>query len=247
MRCTTTTKQLISYIDSVADPTVREHINGCVDCQRRARELTRSQQRFAAKLTGDDCPNTMNLGEYHLRIMDSADHEALRKHVQGCASCLSRLNQLAMQMDPSALVKRRSADRGRERTTGTTPFSSAIFYPVIRQTQMAQGLRGAATRSESSPAQSTLLDYTIDLGKISIRLARSAANSNLVDITGLMLGVQAPFSKVNLLVADSEHEIAFVPVNQLGGFSIEGVLSGEYDLELVVESDFSILLREFNI
>lgn len=237
MRCITTTEQLISYLDSTADPTVSEHIDSCMDCQRRARELARSQQRFAAKMAGTDCPNTMNLGEYHLRMMSNSERESIRQHIRDCASCLARLNQVAAQTELPAMAKRAALSQGK------TAFNSAIFYPVIPQAQMAQGLRG----STADTATNSSMDYTIDLGKISIRLARSTANTNLIDITGLMLGVQAPFNKVNLLVADSEQEVASVAVNRLGGFSIEGVLSGAYDLQLVAESDFSVLLREFNI
>lgn len=238
MRCPTTTEQLVAYLDDTADPSVIEHISSCQECQRRANQLANAQQRFSAKLAGNDCPSTMDLGEYHLRMNSQTDRGTMRQHVRRCPNCLERLNQLAAQVDLPASPNRK-------------PFTSAICYPAIAQTaqmaQMAQSLRGSSVGSSARSTDTPAMDYMIDLGKISIRLARSTANNNLVDITGLMLGVQAPFNKVNLLVADTEQEVASVAVNRLGGFTIEGVLSGEYDLQLVAESEFSVLLREFNI
>lgn len=249
MRCITTTEQLISYLDSVADPAVIEHIDGCVECQRRARQLARSQHRFAAKLAGNKCPSTMRLGEYHLRLLNRSELEPLREHIRGCATCLANLNELAAEVGPPVAMtrqKKRKAKRAGPESR-TTPFTSAIFYPKMQQAQMSQGLRGAAASSAGNLAASSSLDYMIDLGKISIRLVRSATNMNRIDITGLLLGVQAPFNKVTLLAADTDEEVASVPVNRLGGFTIEDVQSGAYDLELVAPNEFSVLLREFNI
>ena len=61
--------QIISYVEGEADNVTVAHIKKCSYCAERASQLTLFQNRLRARLYRSTCPSSMELGDFHLRLL----------------------------------------------------------------------------------------------------------------------------------------------------------------------------------
>lgn len=238
MQCKLTTQQLIAYLDGDADSSVNEHVDRCQTCQRKARELANAQQRFVAKLKGNQCPSTMHLGEYHLRHSAERDRQRIREHIRGCSSCLNKLNGMADEIGHASGYHAQTPSHIDKASFGKTRYnlSHKVLYPQPGSTGMAQGIRGAASEST--------MNYSFGAGTVSLRLHK---DNDGTTVTGLIMGLEPTFNRVRLLTADNSRAVGETDINRLGGFTLSTQSGGDYEIALEAVDGVAIVLREVNL
>ena len=98
MQCITSPElddiQIISYVEGEADEATVAHIKKCPYCAERAREVTLLQQRMRARYYRSTCPSSMELGDYHLKLLPKPQELIVAQHVRECPHCRLDLAQL---------------------------------------------------------------------------------------------------------------------------------------------------------
>ncbi|MBI3243094.1 MAG: hypothetical protein HYZ49_12445 [Chloroflexi bacterium] len=132
-------RQLLTYVDGVAEHEVATHLERCLYCRDKARQLARLQDRLTARLYRFTCPSPIELGEYHLGLLASAKTMAVAQHLRECPHCARELVQLKnylSDLEPVAepgllgrvkvLVARLVGGEQRGRPSGEPAFAPAF-------------------------------------------------------------------------------------------------------------------------
>ena len=233
MSCILTIKELVAYLDGVADEQVVKHIHRCAHCQRKAGELERAQERFAAKLFGHSCPTAMELGEYHLRTLPVRQAQRIRSHLRQCRACYPKLNEL-----------QRFVGHDRIFTPSARPVRSTIIYPYMAAAKFAYSAN--ATVGVRGSAENEDFTYKIEESEINIQIQDSDHKLGHKTIWGLVVGLETDeILSAELKPLDSSQASTTQEV-EVGMFTIEDVLPGEYDL-LLNRAESAILLRDLKV
>ena len=87
-------RQLLAYADGEADPQVATHLAQCPYCREKARHLSHWQDQLTAKLYRMTCPSSIELGDYHLGLLPTAQAVSVAQHVSDCPHCKREVAQL---------------------------------------------------------------------------------------------------------------------------------------------------------
>ena len=87
-------RQLLLYLDGKGDQEVVSHLERCTYCLERANALADLQNRLTSRLYRTTCPSSMELGEYHLRMLPDPERLMIRHHIGECPHCTRELAQL---------------------------------------------------------------------------------------------------------------------------------------------------------
>lgn len=87
--------QIISYIEGEADNAIVAHIKECPYCVERASRLTLFQNRLRARLYRSTCPSSMELGDFHLGLLQAPQALVVAQHVRECPHCTREVAELA--------------------------------------------------------------------------------------------------------------------------------------------------------
>jgi hypothetical protein len=79
--------QIVAYVDGEADDSVAAHIEICSFCAERARQWRLLQNRLQRQLYRATCPTPVELGDYHLGLMESSRTLVVAQHVRECPLC----------------------------------------------------------------------------------------------------------------------------------------------------------------
>jgi len=79
--------QLLTYLDGEADQGTISHLEDCEYCREKANSLARLQDRLSSRLYRITCPSSLELGEYHLRILPPSQMLIVAQHVRECPHC----------------------------------------------------------------------------------------------------------------------------------------------------------------
>src|SRR5690348_13938710 len=125
--------QLWAYVDGESSPDVLAHLARCRHCLERAMRLARVSGRLKLRLYRLPCPTSIELGEYHLGVLDRGRAEEIARHLEDCPLCRaeiarlsSYLGQLAPEiegarMTPARVVIARSVAGAGARQPGFAP------------------------------------------------------------------------------------------------------------------------------
>jgi hypothetical protein len=86
--------QITSYVEGEADDVIMAHIKACPYCAERASQLTLFQNRLRARLYRSTCPSSMELGDFHLRLLPESQELVVAQHVRGCPHCRREVAEL---------------------------------------------------------------------------------------------------------------------------------------------------------
>jgi anti-sigma factor RsiW len=86
--------QLLAYQDGEADAEVVSHLEQCPHCRGRALRLARFQDRLIAQLYRVTCPDSLELGEYHLGLLSRERMADVAQHLADCPLCRDEVAQL---------------------------------------------------------------------------------------------------------------------------------------------------------
>lgn len=79
--------QIVSYMEGEADAVVVAHINECGFCRERAERWTLLQNGLKKQLYRVTCPTSMELGDYHLKLLPAPQALIVAQHVRECPLC----------------------------------------------------------------------------------------------------------------------------------------------------------------
>jgi hypothetical protein len=220
-------KDLLEYADGNGDPKVAHHLEQCPHCRERAADLARWQGRLAAHLYRFTCPTPLELGEYHMELLDRDQAADVAQHLGECPHCSREvaqlkgyLGELAPSLEPSPLEQIKERARvviarlvsGGE---GNGLFGGPALAPAHA------GLRG----QEAEPYL-----YEADDMQIAIQVRDDAEQPGRKAILGLAMGPEP--SGGLAFVWQAQRRVTVVPVDELGNFVIPDLDPGSYELIL---------------
>ena len=221
-------KQLLAYLDHEADQETMHHLEQCVYCLERANALARFHDHLTDKLYRVRCPSSLELGEYHLRILSASQMMLISRHLRNCPHCTREINQLE------------------EFLSDLAPTSEGN---LIEQTKLliahlisGQGVSTAA----GEPSFALRGDYkspiTYEADDIIIVLDIQRVNGGKVDILGQVAADDQDLwtdSIVTLKQADASKTT--VCLDNLGAFRFEQVSSGS--IQIIISSPHSVVVQ----
>jgi hypothetical protein len=87
-------QRLWSYVDGEAEPETMLHLERCEYCGEKAKALAQLQGRVQSRLYRINCPSSLELGEYRLRMLPDSKKLVVAQHVRECTHCARELAQL---------------------------------------------------------------------------------------------------------------------------------------------------------
>ena len=122
--------QITSYVEGEADDVIMAHIKACPYCAERASQLALFQNRLRTGLYRSTCPSSMELGDFHLRLLPESQELVVAKHVRGCPHCrreVAELEQFLAEPDvQSDLLETAKVLFAQMVDTGATPAFGAL-------------------------------------------------------------------------------------------------------------------------
>jgi len=92
--------QLLAYLDHPeANQEIGLHLTQCSHCRQKAETLERFQKTLTAQLYRINCPSSLELGEYHLRMLPASQMLVISQHVRECLHCASEVAELESFLD----------------------------------------------------------------------------------------------------------------------------------------------------
>ncbi len=216
-------KELWDYLDGRAGPMVRAHLKRCPSCRGRAKELAVFQDGLHMKLKRIACPSSLELGEYHLGILPSADAERIRQHVAGCPACQQEIDQLKGYLQETAS----------DLEFGTAEKVKVILARLLpsgasrsRKKGLTLAPAGAGVRGERGGVSI----YQAKTYRITIDIQKDSRHPESQVLVGLATGLPAAKWQAQLYLGDQL--ITGVHLDDLGNFSMAGVEPGHYHMVL---------------
>lgn len=87
-------KKLLAYLDDAVDQETKLHLKQCQYCLEKAKNLARLHNRLTAQLYRITCPPSLELGEYHLRLLPASQMLVVAQHLRECPHCVREVEQL---------------------------------------------------------------------------------------------------------------------------------------------------------
>jgi hypothetical protein len=211
------------YLDGQASSPVKAHLEKCLYCRSKAKQLSGLQSRLTEELYRLPCPTPQALGEYHLGLLPTPETTLVRRHLDECPHCSLEvtqldhyLNQVApdLEMSLTERLKVFVAQRLPSLPPGGQP-EARPFAPALA------GLRGAA---------SELRHYQINAFQISVEAQADPQTPGRRVVLGLVTGLGAEAWQAHLWHAGQL--LTTVPVDSLGNFIIANLPPGQYELFL---------------
>jgi hypothetical protein len=215
--------ELLAYLDGETDAEVTAQIEGSEVYLRRAQELAKLTNRLTAQLYRLACPDSLELGEYHLGMLAGDQAQAIETHLAECPHCSKELAQLSgylVEEQPETgpglveqtriLVARLVSDI----STGLTPGELATAPAFV-------------VRGEEGETRI----YEADQIQISIDILDDGEHPGMKVLLGLIMGINAEGFEVRL--NSSGKQMADTKVDELGNFDFSGLSKAEYEVIVV--------------
>lgn len=222
-------KQLLAYLDGEADPATITHLDGCAYCREKAKTLDRFQKRLTNRLYRLTCPPSIELGEYHLRMLPASRMLVVAQHVRECPHCARELSELegflGEQASTEGLLGRAKLLIARMVGAGDLTFTPAPALRGEAKGPITFAAEGIIIVLDMQPAMEGRADI---LGQV--------AADNQDDWTGAVVELR----KDGLLQISST-------VDDLGAFRCEGVIPGQHELKITSKNDSVVVISNFEV
>lgn len=235
------TLQLLMAADGEASPEVQRHLAACPHCRQRAAELAQWQQRLSERLFRATCPSSLELGEYRLGLLRSAQAAEIARHLNDCPHCAAELAQWDQfaaqepQVDRLAPIKQQVQVLVARLVSGGRSMG-ALFAPQPVLAPAFAGLRGG----NEEP-----LVYEAGDVQLTIEVETNAAQPGQFSLVGLVLGLAEPgLARINLWRDD--RPLAEIAVDDLGNFTIPGLTAARYEL-ILTAPDSEIHVQDLTV
>ena len=211
--------ELLAYLDGEVEPDLGARIEASEAHLKRAKELARLNQRITANLYRRVCPETIELGEYHLGMLPSEQTLAIEAHLTECPHCSKELAQLSAYL----------VEEEPETSPGFTEKVKVLVGRLV--SDITGGTPGELTTTPALVVrgeESETLIYEADGVQISIDVLDDSEQPGAKVLLGLVTGIAAEDSEV-MVIFEGE-QIAVTQVDELGNFEIPGLTTAEYEI-----------------
>lgn len=82
-----TDDEISMLLDGQADIALEQHMEECPFCQQRVNEARQTEQALKAQLYRQDCPSSLELGNYNMGMVSPEVFQRITQHLTQCAAC----------------------------------------------------------------------------------------------------------------------------------------------------------------
>ncbi len=226
-------EKLLAYLDGEVESEIARQIEGSSADLRRARELANLQNKLAARLYRVDCPDSIELGEYHMGLLDRSRSRVVQQHVRECLHCARELDQISQFL---AVEQPEPAGGPLEHVRVLVGRLISHLDEATRPPSLAPALAVRGGDKEALVFEAGEVQITLDL--------RESEKAGQKSLLGLVTGLAAQGFSVELL--SNGKQVASGEVDELGNFVLPGFPPGEY-LLLIRGPDLEIHLPNLNL
>lgn len=226
-------QKLLAYLDGEVESETAKQIEGSSADLQRARELAGLQNILTESLYRVDCPDSIELGEYHIGLLDRTRRRVVRQHVQECPHCTKELEQISQFL---AAEQPKPAESPLDRV-------KILVGRLISQLDEATRPPGLAPALAVRGGEKQVIVY--EAGEVQITLdLREAEETGQESLLGLVTGLEAQGFSVELL--SNRKQVALGEVDELGNFELSGFPPDVYVL-LIRGPDLEIHLPDLEL
>jgi hypothetical protein len=186
------------------------------------------EQKLKRFLFRSFCPDSTELGEYALNLLDRTEAQKLKRHLKDCSHCQRELSQLKSYLNDLSADLDLSLVEHVKVWVGKLIDQSGTQLPAL-----APALRGGPEK---------ILLYQAGEMQVSLQVQVNHKDPKLRDISGLLIGTE-PEGWLASLWQEGRHA-ATSEVDELSSFSLKGVLPGGFTL--ILNSNESEILIELD-
>ena len=201
-------------------------------------ELDAIEALLTSRLYRFDCPTAMELGEYHLDLVDRSRRREIGQHLMLCPRCAAEYASLKAFMAQPDVEPAATA-----RAPQSPNFVEKIKWLVadLIQPPSAGLLGGLAPAYRGGGAGGQLRNFRAGDYEINLEVQDDADQPGRKLVVGLLLGAELPYGvTAGLQIPGTAEPSAPVEVDELGNFILAGVAPGVYDLLI---SDYNHVLN----
>ena len=224
-------KQLLAYLDDQADESTLLHLNACAYCREKAATLEHFQKNLTTRLYRFACPPPIELGEYHLRTLPSAQMLSIAQHVRECPSCSREVAQLEGFL----------SDLDVRTQTGLPEKARVLIAQLVGagtgSLAAAAALRGEEKGPLSFAAEGMMIVLDIQptvQGKVNL-FGQVAADDQ-----------DAWTGRVVELWTENQRQFSGT-LDDMGAFQWEGVMPGWYELRITAGDGSAVIVPSFQV
>jgi hypothetical protein len=205
---------LLAYLDGEAQTEIVNQIENSPRYLNRLKELTKIQNHLLEGLYRQLCPDSTELGEYHLNLLSMKKARAIKNHVNDCPHCAKEL------LDLRRFLKQETAAI----ETGITDHVKILVAQLVSGLQ--KGMVAPAPAYALRGAEKGILVYEVEGIRVNLDLQETAGLTKHRNILGLITGLQAQGYLVDLIHGDKT--ISRSQVDENGNFMFSEIPIGEY-------------------
>jgi hypothetical protein len=232
-------RQLLLYLDGIAELAAASHLEQCAYCRESARALALLQARLKTRLYRIACPTSIELGEYHLRMLPAPQRLVIAQHLRECPHCARETALLENFLD------------GPSPTPQGSPFGKARLL-VARLVGRTTG-PGLSTENRPSTALSALrgegqLPLTLEADGVVIVLDVQASGTGRLAIRGQLAATdQVLWADASVECRHDNQLESVAKIDDLGAFYLESVLPGQKDLRIFPKRSSVVIVSGFEV
>lgn len=182
--------------------------------------MTNIEDKLTTILYRSICPDSLELGDYHLRMVSDANAARIKQHLAECPHCTRELRQL------EAYLSQVSSDLENSPIERVKIWIARRIPSIPLAADTAMSLPTFAVRGEENGP----LMYQAGDAQLTLEIQEDPEQTENKAILGLVLGV-APVGVMAHLWQAGEL-ITSVMVDNLGNFIISNLAPGDYELIL---------------
>ena len=207
---------LMAFLDGEADPETRLHLQQCDYCRDRAKTLEREQKLLTSRLHRASCPSTVELGEFHLRMLPSDQMLMVSQHVRECPLCTREIEQLKEYLSDLAPGTEGNLLRQTKRLVAQLVSGRGAGKPALE-------LRGTGEGPLTFETEGAVIVLDIQ-----------PANAGKVNIFGQVAADdQDLWTGSTITLNQADGSMTTDTLNDLGGFHFEQVSSGSIQIMIL--------------
>lgn len=223
---------LLAYLDGQVESHIVAQIEGSTEYQRRAKELAQQQGQLLAKFYRQQCPDSLELGEYHLGMLSKKKSRAVIKHLEECPHCRQELAEMQnFLVEDIRTIEAGMADK-----------IKVFIAQLVSEVQT--GLGGQTPAYALRGEELDILIYEADKVRVTLDIQEASDNKSHKSILGLVTGLQPLEYQVNLI--QDGKIIKHTQVDEIGNFIISMASPGDYQL-VIRGTEFEIQINDLSI
>lgn len=223
---------LLAYLDGQVESHIVAQIEGSAEYQRRAKELAQLQGQLLAKFYRQLCPDSIELGEFHLGMLSKKNSQAVIKHLEECPHCRQELADMQKFLGEDV----------RAIEPGMADKIKVFVAQLVPDVQ--KGFAGQTPAYALRGEEQDILIYEADRVRVTLDIQEASDNKSHKSIFGLVTGLQPQGYQVNLI--QDGKIIKHTQVDEIGNFIISMASLGEYQL-VIRGTELEIQINDLTI